>query len=142
MMNSEYELPIQPEQLVSEVHYESIRFGMGIVNTTAGTTIKEEDAAQVIQILDMGFELELPKNSCASGHHLMIELYVQQPGGTTLLFGATTKVVAIENIFENRDRVEVKLVQFSEESWNKLRQMLERRQEEIYTFMRSARGHA
>jgi hypothetical protein len=142
METLEGDVALHPEVLVDPNHYETIRFALKVANNTAGTTIKEESLIQVIQLLELGFVFELPKGSCSVGHNLLVELLVIRPGGSALYLNSTSRVVKVENIFEDRDRVELKLLQFSEEAWKQIHSLVSERQQEIEIFIDSAKGHA
>ena len=88
-----------------------------------------------------GMILDMPENSCASGHILRLTIQVTglEPGALSdFVFDVT--VTEVEAQPEDRQRVQVKLTLDNPASWTQFQKIFTRRQDEIDKFMHEAKG--
>jgi len=99
----------------------------------------EENLINVVEFLDHAFLLDVPLNTCASGHQLLLAIDYSAANGSGH-FQATGKVKSVEHRDDDRDEILVNLVQFEESSWKAFRGLFENRQNEIEDFFNAVKG--
>jgi hypothetical protein len=124
--------------------FQSIELRISASNETSRTKVSDgaETAPKIalIEFLERGLTLELPKHSCAQGHHLTLEIQVVSPPEKRMRFSATTKVDAVLKQADHSERANVSLIQFKEEAWDALRRLFSSRQTEIEDFFKASKG--
>ncbi|MBI2712558.1 MAG: hypothetical protein HYX41_06885 [Bdellovibrio sp.] len=119
----------------------SVEVFIRLQNTTAHTSVPDEHRIRVQQLLDKGFALEVPEKTCAVGHSLALEVICKGSSVGEFSFRCTAKVESLKNWPEDHmDEIMIKLVQFPEDPWDKLKQIFNDRQKEIVAFLNAAGG--
>lgn len=139
------QLPFDPsdndEELLKTSDFQSLELKVKISNMTGQTPLRDQDQIKVIQFLEKGMILQVPKKSCSGGHHLAIEIEMTGNPTKAVEFKATAKVEKVENSGSDKmDEITIKFLQFGEVAWNQIRNGLEDRQKEINQFFQAARG--
>ena len=137
-------------ELIEFDDFQSVELQIAVENMTSHTKIADGTSkgprVDLVELAERGFTVNLPRASCASGHNLMIEIAVIQPPSKRMKFSATTKVELVEKNSEVKgnkepERVELSLIQFEEEAWERLKTLFTSRQNEIEDFFKAARGY-
>jgi hypothetical protein len=130
--------------------YQSIEIRVQFQNLTSGLPIRKRQLSvdwsefKQMELVEFGMHqkvvFNLPKESCAVGHHLAIGLEFQAPGQPLRQVSITARVVSIEEDSVYRSRVSVQLLQYVQEDWEILVSAVIHRQYQIHEFMQRARG--
>lgn len=130
------------DELVRLSDFESIKQEFKVQNTTTKTEVKEVGEIQLIEIVDHGVILQLPRRSCANGHNLMVEMITTVPRKPKHRFAFTAKVEELATIGDSpHDKVTLTFLQFEETEWAGLCRLFASRQDEIMAFLKAARGY-
>jgi hypothetical protein len=142
------------EILINPDDFRSVRLKISLNNTTTKTEIKDGkrffgnkkgtsgDNLEItlIELLDQGMILEVPGQSCAQGHNLLItveSLNTKPP----ITFQTSAKVMKMEKVSDDRDTIEINLIQFDDTGWQALKGLYGNRQNEIEEFFKAAKGY-
>jgi hypothetical protein len=134
------------EELISLGDFKSIELAITVENTTSRTKTGPEKGVILVEFLEQGIVLDVPKASCAQGHNLTIEIR-RKDNPDAELVSVTGKV---EKLKKNAQvdgeeaefmRAEIGLVQFDEHEWQAFKDLFSNRQAEIEKFLAGARGY-
>lgn len=144
------------QMMLSDRDFRSIRMSVLLKNLVSGTCV---DAGGVvigdkyqpvtdnfsppeITELDAGSViLAVPSEVCALGHRLELELSVEQSGAQAVTATVPGVVTGLEKISMTQIRVSVRLKDPGDAAWQSVLRALSGRQEEIDSFLQSARGY-
>jgi hypothetical protein len=133
-----------PSRGSSDYEPQSIEFRISASNETSHTQISDGSPTSpkitLIEFLEQGLALELPKNSCAQGHHLSLAIQVTSPPERAMRFSMTAKVDALTKQPDQTERADLALIQFKEDAWNAFLRLFASRQAEIEDFFNAAKG--
>ena len=124
---------------VRESDFESMEFDIRVTSSTSGVVFPESANVKLIQFLDDGLLIQMPTKSCAAGHRLLVDVQGKNSKGELIQLEGTAQVKAIQNLSENADQVTTKMIQFNEEKWKSLIEILSERQKEVTNFLSSAK---
>lgn len=124
--------------------FQSIELRISASNETSHTQISDgapkSPKIGLIEFLEHGLALELPKHSCAQGHHLTIKIQVVSPAEKRMDLSMTAKVDAVAKQPDGSERADVTLVQLKEDAWETFQRLYTSRQTEIEDFFKAAKG--
>ncbi len=139
--------------------FKSFEICIGVDNTTARTEVKNyetaspkgesskkekllkmkvNDLVQLIELQEQGVVLQLPPNSCSTGHNLTLTIEVISPA-KRVEFETTSKVKAVERM-EDAQWVTLQFLQFKDEDWKAFNKVYSSRQDQILDFFESVKG--
>jgi hypothetical protein len=142
---------VDKEDLFDIADFNSVRVKVRIENQTSKTSVGgdtrtygerefEADPAKVdIRLMEFkpkGLALDVPGKVGAVGHVLDIELDVQG-ASLPLCFKVRGKVAAIQALENDRERMDVDLIEVNQRFHDALRSLFQKRQEEIDVFLAS-----
>ena len=104
-----------------------------------GKSLPEDIGITFIEHQEEEFMLELPRNSCVSGHHIGFSLYTEG-AEKNLSLTATGVCLKHETVDANFDQITVKLVQYNREDLLTLRAILEERQASVQNLLEAMKG--
>lgn len=135
------------EELISLGDFKSVELGISVENSTSRTKIGADKGARLVEFLDHGFILEVPKTTCAQGHSLIVRI-ARKDAPESPVISVTGKVVKLEKNAKTDDgeepefmQAEIVLVQFDEAEWDDFKALFSNRQAEIEKFLTGARGY-
>ena len=123
--------------------FNSITISVTFQNLTSHAEGLSAEEVQLSEIEKDGPVLELPSNSCAANHSVVIELVREDPSrpGKPLAFRATGKISQVEPTdVKKRIRAKVSLLQYDEATWLEFLRLHDERQEAVTEFLNGARG--
>jgi hypothetical protein len=120
--------------------FRSLELSVKLENSTSHTRLKPGEIARVLEILEEGLVLAVPRRTCAQGHSLAIEIEVRAPGKEPWTFAAALKAEECETVGDE-DRVLAKLANFSQQEWARFNAAFASRQDEIEDFLAAVRGY-
>lgn len=129
------------EFVVNFADFTPVKLEFKVENLFTQTSVKKGSSVVLSEFKERGFILELPARTCASGHHLFIEVSTQGKPGKQIRMEMTCKVEQVDSIGEGVCTVEVSLLQFDEGKWQELQDYYSGRQNEILDFFSAARGY-
>ena len=118
----------------------SIRWKIRMKNTTAGTSLADDQQVKVLEILEKGLVLDVPGKTCSAGHFLAFEISGEGFPDLDFPLRATGKVESVKKFPDHRDQIQVKFIQYPEDPWDMIHRFLAQRQEEISKFLLAAGG--
>ena len=140
------------ESILNPTDFKSVRLEIALVNHTTRTEVRngtrtyggaktKDPNAKIglVEFLEQGMVIEAPKNSCSTGHNVMLEIEVVG-APRSLSFHCSGKVISKELISPETDSLTVQLVQYGELQWVALQEIYSSRQNEIERFFQSVRG--
>ncbi|OFZ79420.1 MAG: hypothetical protein A2583_02950 [Bdellovibrionales bacterium RIFOXYD1_FULL_53_11] len=134
------------EPLINPDDFNSIQTTISIMNVTTRMEIKpkkfgpEEIGIKLIEFMGMELVFEIPANSCAPGHNVLIHIEATGPDKKKVQFNTTAKVTELEDPGDNRHTIKVSLLQYDEMSYNDFNSLFSSRQQEIEEFFNGVKG--
>ncbi|MBI3543682.1 MAG: hypothetical protein HY075_10460 [Deltaproteobacteria bacterium] len=135
----------QDDELIRAADFVSVRLDVHFQNLLSGSGVVPAEQVTLDELGDKALVLGLPAGSCNVSHGVMIEIARADASarkGAPVL-KATGKVRGIEKLDEDDDkrvRAHIDLVQYDEESWERLLALFSGRQLEINRFLAAVRG--
>jgi len=135
--------------------FESIYLNISIFNKTAKTELKEgrryigfkaenitsEDLIiHIVELLKDGFILEVPQKTCSKNHLLEISIEFSNEDQEDLFRFHGTVIENAPTISNNRDSITVKVSPDALSEYKRFEATYLKRQEEIWTFFKAAKG--
>lgn len=134
--------------------FKSIRIIIAMNNLTTKTQISdgrriydgkfdskydENLAIYLLEFLEAGLILEVPKKSCAQGHNVLLNLRTDG-FPVDLEFEVTAKVEQMDVLDNGKNKITLKFTQFNDKDWKAFQNLFNTRQKEIETFFESMKG--
>ena len=92
------------------------------------------------EFTEKGFVIEVPTNTCASGHSLMIKIETAH-AKQNVKMTATCKVLEVIKIDKDVSRIVVELFQYEEREWSDLQNIYSSRQTEVMELFKTIKGY-
>jgi len=128
------------DELISPNDFKTIELVISVSNTTSRTKVGKEAGIKLVEFLEHGFALEVPKTLGAQGHSLIVEFHrADQPEAPVV--SVTGKVEKLKKSGEELFRAEISLLQYDEAEWTGFQELFSNRQAEILKFLAAARGY-
>ena len=115
------------------------------INVTSQIPLKDSEGIHLVELLPDGVWLDLPKHSCALGHTLSLQVFVNMPGSIETQLNATTpmeivgRVEELEGDVNSRQKANFRFRQYPQEQWNKFTNLLSEKQNKINNLIRDTR---
>jgi hypothetical protein len=130
--------------------FQNLDYAFYVENTVSKTKISEPDCVKIIEFTDGGLVLQMPKNICALGHLLSINLFpnptkftlpeILSQSAASELLNITAKVIDFKKDVDQLCRVVITFLQFDVAAWNGFLQKYADRQAKLDALMRNIKG--
>lgn len=132
----------------------SIELHLSFVNMTTKTTVQDgkkyigeqlqvsddgRAGITLVEFRESGLVIEVPARSGAVGHQLNLKIWTEGARPEAQVQCVVT-ITAVEKLSPLRDQFELEFNEVDSSAWKELQAVFQKRQEEIFEFMKAARG--